>query len=80
MMKQISTKNAPDAVGKDAQTVKTGAFVFTSGRIALNSQTAEMETGGINAQTARVRDRQKAMLETARLLKDAPVEAVAVCP
>ncbi len=44
-MKEISTKNAPAAIGPYAQGYITNGFVFTSGQIGVNPETGEAPEG-----------------------------------
>lgn len=64
-MQTIHTENAPSAIGPYSQAVKTNGLVFTSGQIALDPQTGALVAGGIEAQTKRVCENLKAVLETA---------------
>lgn len=68
---QIKTDTAPAAIGPYAQAVKTGAFIYTSGQIAIDPATGEIVTGGIEAQTVRVMENLIAVLNAAGVgLKD----------
>ena len=51
MSEKVYTKNAPDAIGPYSQAVKCGNLVFTSGQIAINPETSQVEAVGIKAQT-----------------------------
>ena len=62
---QIMTDEAPAAIGPYAQAVKTGAFIYTSGQIAIDPATGEIVTGGIEAQTIRVMENLSAVLNAA---------------
>ena len=53
-MEKIYTKNAPDAIGPYSQAIKVGNFLFTSGQIAINPATNQVEAEGIEAQTEQV--------------------------
>lgn len=53
-MEKIYTKNAPDAIGPYSQAIKVGNFLFTSGQIAINPETNQVEAEGIEAQTEQV--------------------------
>lgn len=64
-MQTIHTENAPSAIGPYSQAVKTDGLVFTSGQIALDPQTGTLVAGGIEAQTTRVCENLKAVLEAA---------------
>ncbi len=61
----IVTDQAPAAIGPYSQAVRVGELVFTSGQIALDPRTGELEEGGIEAQTRRVLDNLTAVLSAA---------------
>jgi len=63
----ISTKNAPAAIGPYSQAVRIGDFIYTSGQVALDPTTGALVEGGIEAQTTRVLENLKAVLEAAEL-------------
>lgn len=54
MAEKVYTKNAPDAIGPYTQAIKTNGFVFTSGQIAINPQTGNVEATTIEGQTEQV--------------------------
>lgn len=54
MIKEISTPNAPAAIGPYSQAKIIGNIVFTSGQIAINPQTGEMSGLDIKTQTEQV--------------------------
>ena len=54
MSEKIYTKNAPEAIGPYSQAVKVGNLVFTSGQIAINPATGNVEADTIEAQTEQV--------------------------
>lgn len=62
-MEQIFTEKAPAAIGPYSQAVKAGGWLFTSGQIALDPATGSVVEGGIEAQTERVMQNLKAVLE-----------------
>lgn len=64
-MKKISTENAPGAIGPYSQAIEIGDFVFTSGQIAINPTTGEVEVETIEAQTEQVMKNLSAVLEAA---------------
>ena len=53
-MEKVYTKNAPEALGPYTQAIKAGAFVFTSGQIAIDPQTNTVIEGGIAEQAEQV--------------------------
>jgi len=61
----IATAQAPAAIGPYSQAVRAGEFLYTSGQVALDPATGQMAAGGIEAQTARVLENLKAVLEAA---------------
>jgi 2-iminobutanoate/2-iminopropanoate deaminase len=66
MSKQvIATTGAPAAIGPYVQGVRVGNLLFTAGQIALDPGTLQIVEGGIQAQTTRVLDNLKAVLEAA---------------
>jgi 2-iminobutanoate/2-iminopropanoate deaminase len=64
-MKQIiSTPNAPAAIGPYSQAVVSNGFAFLSGQIPLDPATGQLiESGDIAAQTQRVLENLRAVLE-----------------
>ena len=54
MSKIIHTDAAPAAIGPYSQAVVSGSLVYTSGQIAINPQSGEVEAVGIEAQTEQV--------------------------
>lgn len=61
----ISTPHAPAAIGPYSQAVRVGNFLYTSGQVALDPATGQIVAGGIEAQTTRVLENLKAVLEAA---------------
>lgn len=53
-MNTVYTKNAPNAIGPYSQAVVTGNLVFTSGQIAINPESGNVEADTIEAQTEQV--------------------------
>ncbi len=64
-MEKIYTKNAPDAIGPYSQAIKCGNLLFTSGQIAINPITSQVEAADINGQTEQVCKNICALLEAA---------------
>lgn len=62
-MEKIYTKNAPDAIGPYSQAVKVNGLVFTSGQIAINPATGNVEADTIESQTEQVCTNLKNVLE-----------------
>ena len=61
----VATERAPKAVGPYVQGVKGSGFLFTAGQIGLDPATGKLVEGGIEAQTRRVLENLKAVVETA---------------
>ncbi|MEE1076535.1 MAG: RidA family protein [Acutalibacteraceae bacterium] len=65
MSEKIYTKNAPDAIGPYSQAVVSNGMVFTSGQIAINPATGNVEAVTIEEQTEQVMKNLGAVLEEA---------------
>ncbi|MEE0859283.1 MAG: RidA family protein [Acutalibacteraceae bacterium] len=63
MSEKIYTKNAPDAIGPYSQAVVSNGMVFTSGQIAINPATGNVEAVTIAEQTEQVMKNLGAVLE-----------------
>ena len=75
-MEKIYTKNAPDAIGPYSQAIKVDGFVFTSGQIAINPATGDVEATTIEAQTGQICENLKNILEAADTSLDKTVKTV----
>ncbi len=75
-MEKVYTKNAPDAIGPYSQAVKVNGLVFTSGQIAINPATGNVEAETIEAQTEQVCTNLKNVLEAAGSSLDKAVKTV----
>lgn len=75
-MKKIHTENAPAAIGPYSQAVVSGRLVFTSGQIAINPASGEVEAVGIEAQTEQVMKNIGAVLKAAGSSYDKTVKTV----
>jgi len=64
-MKIVSTPHAPAAIGPYSQAVVSNGFAFLSGQIPLDPATGKIIEGNIAAQTERVLENLKAVLESA---------------
>ena len=64
-MDAVYTKNAPDAIGPYSQAMKVNGLIFTSGQIAINPASGEVEATTIEAQTDQVCTNLKNVLEAA---------------
>ena len=76
MAEIIYTKNAPDAIGPYSQAVKTGTLVFTSGQIAINPASGNVEAATIEEQTEQVCKNLTAVLEEAGSSIDKVIKTV----
>jgi len=61
----IQTEHAPQAIGPYSQAVKANGFVFASGQIPTDPETAQFVAGGIKEQTEQVLKNLSAVLEAA---------------
>lgn len=74
MSEKIYTKNAPDAIGPYSQAVKCGNLVFTSGQIAIDPATSNVEADTIEGQTEQICKNLCAVLEAAGTSMDKVVK------
>ena len=65
MKNVIATDRAPKAIGPYSQAIIANGFVFLSGQIALDPSTNQLIEGDVTAQTARVIENLKGVLEKA---------------
>ncbi len=63
MSERVYTKNAPDAIGPYSQAVRANGLVFTSGQIAINPASGQVEATDIKGQTEQVCKNLKAVLD-----------------
>jgi len=61
----IATPHAPQAIGPYSQAVRSGEWLFISGQIPLDPHTGQLVQGDIEAETRRVLDNLRAVLEAA---------------
>ncbi len=76
MSEKVYTKNAPDAIGPYSQAVKTGSLVFTSGQIAIDPASGNVEASSIEDQTEQVCKNLSAVLAEAGTSLDKAVKTV----
>jgi len=62
MKKIINTQNAPAPIGPYSQAVMVGDTLYTSGQIAINPATNELEIDNIKSETKLVMENLKALL------------------
>jgi 2-iminobutanoate/2-iminopropanoate deaminase len=65
MNEKIATPNTPQAIGPYSQAIRYGDFLFVSGQIAIDPQTADIIEGDIEAQTEQVLKNITAIIEAA---------------
>jgi 2-iminobutanoate/2-iminopropanoate deaminase len=65
MREIISTEHGPKAIGPYSQAVKANGFVFTAGQVALDPATGSVVGTEIKAQTERVMENLKGIVEAA---------------
>jgi len=65
MKKIITTKNAPAPIGPYNQAVLNGNMLYTSGQIAIDPKTGELQIDTITSETQLVMKNLKAVLEEA---------------
>ena len=75
-MEVVYTKNAPDAIGPYSQAIKTNGLVFTSGQIAINPVTGNVEADTIEGQTEQVMNNLKNLLEASGTYLEKAVKTV----
>jgi 2-iminobutanoate/2-iminopropanoate deaminase len=61
----IRTDGAPQAIGPYSQAIRCGAWLFTSGQVALDPGTGQLVPGGIEAEVTRALDNLGAVLRAA---------------
>ncbi len=76
MSEKVYTKNAPDAIGPYTQAVKAAGLVFTSGQIAIDPLTGNVEADTIEGQTEQVMKNLGAILDEAGTSFDKAVKTV----
>jgi len=75
-MEYVSTNNAPGAIGPYSQAVKANGLLFTSGQIAINPTTGNVEAQTIEEQTEQVCKNLQAVCEAAGTSLDKAVKTV----
>ena len=65
MPKKVHTNLAPEAIGPYSQAIISGGFVFTSGQIAINPATGNVEADSIEGQTEQIMKNLGAVLKEA---------------
>ena len=75
MKKIIQTSKAPAPIGPYNQAVLVGNTLYTSGQIAMNPSTGELDLGSIKEETTLVMENMKAVLEAAEMTFENVVKA-----
>jgi 2-iminobutanoate/2-iminopropanoate deaminase len=65
MIETVATDRGPKAIGPYSQAVRANGFVFLSGQIPLDPKTQQVVEGDAAAQTERVLENLKAVVEAA---------------
>jgi 2-iminobutanoate/2-iminopropanoate deaminase len=63
VIESVATNRGPKAIGPYSQAIKANGFLFLSGQIPLDPQTQQMVEGDISAQTQRVLENLKGIVE-----------------
>lgn len=64
-LSQVSTRQAPEAIGPYSQAIRVGGLLYTAGQIALDPANGKIVEGGVVAQTERVMKNLTAVLQAA---------------
>ncbi len=75
-MEYVATNNAPGAIGPYSQAVKANGMLFTSGQIAINPATGNVDAVTIEEQTEQVCKNLCAVVEAAGTTMDKVVKTV----
>jgi 2-iminobutanoate/2-iminopropanoate deaminase len=70
----ISTQHGPKAIGPYSQAVRANGFIFISGQVAFDPATSQLVEGDIAAQTDRVLQNLKGIVEAAGSMLDKTVK------
>jgi 2-iminobutanoate/2-iminopropanoate deaminase len=62
---QISTEQAPAAIGPYSQAIRSGQFIYTAGQVALDPSSGELNGEDVQAQTHRALQNLQAVLTSA---------------
>jgi 2-iminobutanoate/2-iminopropanoate deaminase len=65
VIEAVATEGAPKAIGPYSQGIKANGFLFVSGQVALDPRTQQMVQGDVAAETERVLENLKAVVEAA---------------
>ena len=67
MKTTVHTDKAPAAIGPYSQAILVNGFLYTSGQIALNPESGELELDNIESETNRVMQNLQAVLEAVEM-------------
>lgn len=67
MKTTVHTDKAPAAIGPYSQAIMVNGFLYTSGQIALNPETGELDMQNIEHETGRVMQNLQAVLEAVEM-------------
>ena len=76
MRQTVSATGAPAAVGSYSQAVKAGNLLFLSGQLCANPETGRFERESVAAQTRRLMENIKALIEQLNKIKPASTKGV----
>ncbi len=65
--KILRSANAPEPIGPYSQAIQIDKFIFTSGQIAIDPQTGNIESSDIISQTRQVLENLSAILKSAKV-------------
>jgi 2-iminobutanoate/2-iminopropanoate deaminase len=71
----IATDKGPKAIGPYSQAIKANGFIYTAGQIPFDPATGQLIEGDVAAQTGRVMENLKAIVEAAGSSLDNTVKA-----
>ncbi len=75
-MEKIYTNQAPEAIGPYSQAIKSNGLVFTSGQIAINPATGNVESDTIEGQTEQIMKNLNAVLTESGASFDSAIKTV----
>lgn len=76
MKKEISTKNAPAAIGPYSQAIEVNGMIYTSGMIPINPESGELVTGTVEEQAKQALSNLKTLVEASGSSMDKVVKTV----
>ena len=65
MLRHVTTKDAPAAIGPYSQGIIAGGFLYSAGQVAIDPASGQMVKADIVAQTERVMENLQAVLQSA---------------